>query len=63
MYFIGSFILEKPTDDPNSKDVYIGVTIYTFGGLFFAISGVFMQKRYFCEDKQQQEYIPARTSH
>lgn len=48
MYFIGSFILKKPNEDPNSTEVYIGVAIYTLGGVFFTLSGLFMQSRYFC---------------
>jgi hypothetical protein len=49
MYFIGTFVLEKTTDNPDLTS--LAALIYSFGGFFFFMSGVFMQKRYFCEGK------------
>jgi hypothetical protein len=46
MYLIGSFPLSQSAQKP--EYVVPGVIIYCFGGVFFTLSGVFMQKRYFC---------------
>lgn len=46
MYFIGTFVFQKA--DTNEL-IEISALIYSLGGLFFLISGVFVQKRYFLE--------------
>lgn len=63
MYFIGTFVLEKAADDPDYT--VPGVIIYCLGGVFFTVSGLFMQKRYFFEGGEREhglEYSLAKTS-
>jgi hypothetical protein len=61
MYLVGSFPLRVSGDEPDY--VVPGVIIYCLGGVFFTLSGVFMQKRYFCEDKSRENYALAKTAY
>lgn len=45
MYFIGTFVFKKTTEDPSLTN--FAALIYSFGGLFFFTSALFIQKRYF----------------
>jgi hypothetical protein len=44
-YFLGTFLFDESANNP--RYLIPAVTIYSFGGLFFLGSGLFMQKRYF----------------
>lgn len=59
MYFLGTLCFEKSLLNPNF--VIPAVTMYSFGGLFFFGSALFMQKRYFFEVWPQKEYSPASS--
>jgi hypothetical protein len=59
MYLIGSFPMSKSADEPDY--VIPGVIIFCVGGIFFTLSGAFMQKRYFCE-KPHEHYSLAKTA-
>ena len=48
MYFIGTFVLEKAAND--SDFTVPGVIIYCLGGIFFTISGICLNYRYFLRD-------------
>jgi len=61
MYLSGSFPLMMSAAEPDY--VVSGVIIYCMGGIFFTLSGVFMQKRYFCQDKTLENYALAKTSY
>lgn len=52
-YFIGSFFFEKLPAHPNAA--YYGASFFTLGGTFFLISGIFMQKRYYYDQRQPEE--------
>lgn len=60
MYFIGTFVFDESALNPNY--LIPAVTLYSFGGLFFFGSALFMQKRYFFEIWPQKEYSPAASS-
>lgn len=45
MYFSGSFIFKSAGE--NINELNISAMIYSFGGLFFVLSGIFIQVRYF----------------
>lgn len=47
MYFSGTFVFKQTADNPGLTDV--AALIYSFGGLFFFTSGLFIHKRYFWE--------------
>lgn len=47
MYFIGTFVLDWSIFNPNY--IIPAATLFSFGGLFFFASALFMQKRYFFE--------------
>ena len=52
-YFTGSFFFfEKIAQYPNLA--YQGASFFTLGGICFLISAIFMQKRYYCEAKEEQ---------
>jgi hypothetical protein len=57
MYFIGTFIFNESVLNPGF--VIPAVTIYSFGGVFFFGSALFMQKRYFFETPAEKDYSPA----
>jgi hypothetical protein len=48
MYLVGTFAFNESAFKPYL--IIPAVTIYSFGGLFFFGSGLFMQKRYFFEN-------------
>lgn len=61
MYLIGSLPLSVSADEPDY--LVPGVIVYCIGGVFFTLSGVFMQRRYFCQDKTREHYALAKTSY
>lgn len=54
MYFIGTFVFKKTTEDPFLTN--FAALIYSFGGLFFFTSALFIQKRYFWQKGSQAMY-------
>jgi len=57
MYLIGTFVFEESVFD--EKLAIIAVALYSFGGLFFFVSAIFMQKRYFFETPMAKDYTAA----
>jgi hypothetical protein len=57
MYFIGTFVFDWSAFNPHY--LIPAVTLYSFGGLFFFGSALFMQKRYFFEAETSKDYSPA----
>jgi hypothetical protein len=45
MYFSGTFVFQQAANDADYTDY--AALIYSIGGLFFFISALFMNKRYF----------------
>jgi hypothetical protein len=60
MYFAGTFVFDWSAFNPNY--IIPAVTIYSFGGLFFFASALFMQKRYFFEVLPEKEYSRAESN-
>lgn len=62
MYLLGSIPLLKSDDEPDF--VVPAVILYCMGGLFFTLSGIYIQKRYFCENKQTHKgsYITSTSA-
>lgn len=58
MYLIGTFVFEESVFD--EKLAIIAVALYSFGGLFFFVSAIFMQKRYFFETPMAKDYTAAQ---
>lgn len=50
MYLIGTVVMNKSASDTDY--LLVGVLIYCLGGLFFTLSGLYMQKRYYFEPPQ-----------
>lgn len=50
MYLTGTIVFQKAAY--NADLTYWGASIYSLGGFFFFSSGLFMKKRYFCENTQ-----------
>ena len=55
MYFSGSFLFKKAST--NTDLINISALIYTLGGFFFTISGIYIVKRYSYENQQQSKHI------
>lgn len=60
MYFLGTFVFNSSTYNPGY--LVPAVTIYSFGGVFFFGSALFMHKRYFFENHSQKDYAPAASN-
>ena len=54
MYFSGTFVFQQASAQPELNN--IAALIYSFGGLFFFSSGLYMQKRYFWEKNALKLY-------
>jgi hypothetical protein len=55
MYFSGTFVFKKSADSPVLVDV--AAAIYSFGGLFFFTSSIYIQIRYFWEKSSAKMYM------
>jgi len=60
-YFVGSFYFLQASVNPQLG--YPGASFFTYGGLMFTISGIFMQKRYFCDFKDQNTSLMPEDKH
>lgn len=60
MYLVGSIPLLKSDEEPDF--IVPAVIVYCIGGLFFTLSGIYMQKRYFCENRQTHKESYLTTS-
>jgi len=54
MYFVGTFVFRATATNPELADV--AAMIYSFGGLFFFTSALYIQKRYFWEKNALKLY-------
>lgn len=55
MYFSGTFVFKQATDSPVLAD--IAATMYSFGGLFFFTSAIYVQIRYFWDKSSAKMYM------
>jgi hypothetical protein len=54
MYFLGTFFIVE-SEYKTSNFIY-GTAMYSLGGLFYFLSAIFMQKRYFFDTPAAKGY-------